>query len=155
MNKRKQKQIERITSACRALGAYPFQCHSCDPAYNAKRNLSGRTHYVDEDTLKYFDAQILQSRKTEDGLLFWLIESVRSRPNHGGYTRRFVPFDVFGEVLDDRNHWCQTTDKAVKYGRKWLEDFDVIVHYRAKIKNEIERRRNEALVASKALLAKV
>ena len=47
-------KTEQIIEACRAIRHYPYQCKSSYPDGDAVRNLEGRTHYADADTLKYF-----------------------------------------------------------------------------------------------------
>ncbi len=74
-----------------------FRDESSTALWNAQRNLSGRTHYADDDTLKCFGARVLQCSITDDGLLLGIVESV-SHPSLG---RLFRPvfFDVFGTVV--------------------------------------------------------
>lgn len=93
-------KIETIKNAIKALGFYPFREESSYPLNQAQRNLSGRTHYVDDDTLKGFGSRILETHITDEGLFFGLVESVK---NYDG-TRYFRPviFDVFGTVANDR-----------------------------------------------------
>ena len=75
-----------------------YQTVSCDPKINAQRNLMGRTHYVDPDTLKYHKARVLDSYVIDNGLLFGIVESVALDPQ--GHKRGFRPvvFDLFGRV---------------------------------------------------------
>ena len=47
------------------------------PKYNAQRNLAGRSHFVDDDTLRYFGARILNANAVANGRLFVIIHSVR------------------------------------------------------------------------------
>ena len=72
---------------------------SSDPKRNAQMNLKGRTHYVDDDTLRYFRARILMTRETDNGLLFAILESASADPEHKSRIFRGVVFDVFGTVL--------------------------------------------------------
>ncbi len=45
------------------------------PRENAQNNLIGRTHYVDDDSLRFHKSKILSTYVTDGGLLFTLIES--------------------------------------------------------------------------------
>lgn len=78
---------------------HPYRHESYDAKYNAQRNLQGRTHYADSDTLKYFHARITQSGCTDSGLIFWLIESVALDPRNSKRGFRYVLFDVAGNVI--------------------------------------------------------
>lgn len=71
-----------------------------DPKTNAQRNLSGRTHYVDDNTLRYHKSRILETYITDGGLLFAIIESCSSDFENRSRVFRPVIFDVFGNVVD-------------------------------------------------------
>jgi hypothetical protein len=76
-----------------------YRSESSDAKRNAQRNLAGRTHYVDDDTLRYFRARVLSARIVSDGLLFAILESASANPNHSKRIFRYVIFDLFGFVL--------------------------------------------------------
>ena len=130
---------ERITEALYTQGISLYGHQSCYPENDAPQNLLGRTHYVDADTLKYFSARILNAGHSEDGLLYWIAESVSSRPNNGGCTRRAVIFDVFGEVLTDHDNWHKVTDKAVGEALQFVRTFDAVKHTAQKLQERAKR----------------
>lgn len=70
-----------------------------NPKANAQDNLGGRTHYVDDDTLRFFHARVLASEVFADGLLFGLIESYAADMNNRTRGFRGVLFDVFGDTV--------------------------------------------------------
>lgn len=107
-----------------------FRQESCDAKYNAQRNLQGRTHYVDDDTLRYFKARILSSQHAADGLLFALVESVALDPNNSMRGYRFAIFDIFGTVLarPDLEHAFKTSDRARKALRDAIDKIDAKAH---------------------------
>ena len=134
--KSKIDKSARLNAAMNAAYVRPYRCESgCYPEYDAQRNLQGRTHYVDPDTLKGFQAKILNAGHSKDGLLYWLVESVQSRPNHGGYTRRAIVFDVFGDIVNERadmsetqGEWFKDTRKAEAAAFEFLKGFDAVKH---------------------------
>lgn len=145
----------RLESAMTAANIRPFRCESSYPENDAPRNLQGRTHYCDPDTLRYFKARILNGGHTKDGLLYWFVESVQSRPDHGGYNRRAVVFDVFGDIVNERagtdgGDWFKDTSKAEKSAFEFLKTFDAPRHTAAKLK---ERAKREILEAKRTLAA--
>lgn len=77
-----------------------YRNESSDPKRNAQRNLQGRTHYVDDDTLRFHKSRILSARHVDGGLLFAIVTS--DATDYQGKTRgfRYVVFDLFGTVLD-------------------------------------------------------
>jgi hypothetical protein len=93
-----------------------YSRESSYPKTNAQINLSGRTHYVEDQSLKYHHARILSSGHTYDGLLFYIIESCAADHLNKNRVIRGVVFDVFGKVvyrpsLEDS---FKTSDKARK-----------------------------------------
>ena len=98
-----------------------YRNEGSDPKGNAQRNLIGRTHYVDDDTLRFHHSRILSARHTDNGLLFAIVEScgLDWRNTKRGY--RYVIFDLFGTVLSrvDLEHCFKSSDKATK--EMWAE----------------------------------
>jgi hypothetical protein len=153
----KEIKSARLTAAMHAANVRPFRCESCYPEYDAPRNLQGRTHYVDADTMKAFKAKILNGGCTKDGLLYWLVESVQSRPDHGGYTRRAVVFDIFGTIVNERpdfretqGEWLKDTRKAEESAFAFLKSFDAVTHTAAKLRENAKR---DILAAKRTLAA--
>lgn len=77
-----------------------YERKSSYPKNDAQQNLAGRTHYVDDDTLKYFRARVLSSHAPYNGLLFAILESSSGDYQHKSRIFRYVIFDIFGTVLD-------------------------------------------------------
>lgn len=76
-----------------------FQQHSSPPKYNAQRNLCGRTHYVDDDTLRWHKSHVLSTHVIDNGLLFAITTSDALDMHNTKRGYRYVIFDVFGIVL--------------------------------------------------------
>lgn len=120
--------IETIKTALRHAGSYPFRQESCYPENDAERNLQGRTHFADPQTRRYFKSRILDASVSHDGLVYWLIESNRSKPYESVKNKRFVAFDVFGTQLFKQDSWHKTSKAALAEGKEWLASFDAIAH---------------------------
>lgn len=86
-----------------------YQTESYDVKINAQRNLQGRTHYVDDDTLKYHKSRVMSCHVVDGGLLLALVMSDALDYNNTKRGFRFVVFDVFGNVVER-----QTFDEAFK-----------------------------------------
>lgn len=128
-------------------GITGFTSHSCNPKYNAQRNLAGRTHYADDDTLAFFKARILSARDEANGLLFILLESVSGISKDARKTKRAVIFDVFGTVVNDRdgeNAWHATSNKARKGAMEFVESFDAVSHTLAELERKAKRLEEES-----------
>ena len=83
---------------------------------NAQQNLEGRTHYVDDATLRFHKSRILRAKAVDQGMLFALIESYAADMH--GRTRLFrhVIFDITGHTIDrpDMEHGHKTRKAAEK-----------------------------------------
>jgi len=77
-----------------------FRDDSSDPKANAQRNLCGRTHYVDDDTLRFHKSRVLSAHVVDQGLLFAIVTSDGKSMDGGGRVYRYVVFDLFGFVVE-------------------------------------------------------
>jgi hypothetical protein len=66
---------------------------------NAQANLTGRTHYVDDETLKWHHSRVLSAGHTDQGLLFYILTSDALDMHNTKRGYRYVIFDVFGHVI--------------------------------------------------------
>ncbi len=76
-----------------------YRNESSNAKTNAQRNLCGRTHYVDDDTLRWHKSRVLSTRCVDGGLLFAIITSDALDMNNTRRGFRYVIFDVFGDTL--------------------------------------------------------
>ena len=106
-------------------------------------NLQGRTHYVDDNTLKFHKSRVLNTFVTNNGLLFGIVESYVVDCHNSTRAFRPVIFNIFGDVVTRRKledgfksskqavkaFWNdvyeldarQITLDEVEYQRKWHE----------------------------------
>lgn len=93
-----------------------YRNESSDPKTNAQRNLCGRTHYVDDETLRWHKSRVLSARVVDEGLLFAIVTSDALDMNNTKRGYRFVVFDVFGTVLErpKLEESYRTSEKAAK-----------------------------------------
>ena len=103
-----------------------FDDKSYKPQRNAQMNLIGRTHYVDDSTLKYFYARVVASGTECKGLIFWIIESHAVDMNNTQREFRFIVFDVGGHVLEraENGEGYRTRSKARKALDAYLATID-------------------------------
>lgn len=130
-----------------ALNIKLFDNNSYHAGRDAFANLSGKTHYVDPDTLRYFHIRIVYAQPAECGLIYWIIESAAK--DHENKTRgfRFVAFDLFGTVLHRAKleDMTRTSDQAKKQFYAWFETFDAVNHYKTAFATMAEKSKREAL----------
>jgi len=109
-----------------------------NPLAVAQDQLNGRTHYYNDETLKYFKARVLYAKPASSGLLFVTVESVPKNYDGTGRGFRAVCFDLFGESIyrPDFENLHKTRDKALKAFYTWLNEFSELDHYRNKLAYE-------------------
>jgi hypothetical protein len=142
----------KIESALNILGVRLYRQESCYSLSDAQKNLQGRTHYVDNDTLKGFRARVLNAFPSHDGLVYWIIESVGNKPFDGKANKRFVAFDVFGDVISDREQWHTTSKAADKERRAFLDSFDAEKHTESRLLEKAKRDTENAQAVFNAIL---
>ena len=91
-------------------------------------NLSGRTHYVDPDTRRFFRARILKAVALCDGLIFGIIESASADYENSRRIFRPVFFDLDGNVIarTDLADCFRTKAGAEKEFWRMLDKIDAI-----------------------------
>ena len=90
-----------------------YRNESSDPKFNAQRCLSGLTHYVDDDTLRFHKSRIISTYVVDHGLLFALVESVALDMHNTKRGFRYVVFDTFGNVINRAPlDECYSTSKS-------------------------------------------
>lgn len=103
--------LENIKKALAQAGVYPYQSrYFSSPKDMAQEQLSNRTHYADDSTLRFFGARINETRQDDNGLWFALRESLE-KPGVGRI-HRWAIFDVFGTC--ERTEDCKTAKQADK-----------------------------------------
>lgn len=148
MTARKTKlSDETARTIAHAIGTAPFERRSYDAKFMAQQNLSGKTHYADDDTLKFFHARINHCRTECHGLILVIVESAAKDMHNTSRGHRFVAFDLFGTVINDRDHvdaMRAKSDKAIDDMHAWLESFDVLAHYKGAIAERAARLKRQA-----------
>lgn len=135
-----------IAEMLRPLNVSLFTHKSGDPKYNAQQNLSGRTHYVSDDTLRWHHSRVLSSGIIGNawGLLFSITESVALDMNNTSRGKRCVVFDVFGTTVyhPDLENTFSTSEAAQKARDK--TPFDLVAHYKEAIAHKLHYAEKEA-----------
>jgi len=127
---------------------------SDDPKIDAQRNLALRTHYVDDDTLRFHRSRVLGTAILADGLLFALIESYAVDPDNTQRAFRPVVFDLFGTVvLDNPDEGYSTKREAITALDLWRKEIDAAQLTLAAIEQN-EQRHALAMAELRATLAK-
>lgn len=145
------EQIKALTETVKAAGGNLFRSESGDPKYDAQRNLMGRTHYVDPDTLRWHKSRILSRAILANGLLYRITESVALDMHNTKRGKRCVVFDVFGSTVyhPDLESCFSTSDAARNAAQK--QEIDLIAHYRTAIAERLHWAKQDAEKAEKAL----
>ena len=139
---------DNARSIADAIGQTLFERKSSYSAKdNAQMNLQGRTHYVDDSTLKCFHSRVMSGRDTDHGLIFAIVESVAKDYNNRSRGFRFVAFDIEGTVINDRASATDTVSTSAKAERDmwdFLDGFDVLAHYKKVMEYKADRYKVQA-----------
>jgi len=122
-----------------------YRSESSNPKWNAQRNLSGRTHYVDDDTLRFHKSRILYSTVVDNGLMFALIESVAVVMDGSKRGFRYAIFDIFGDCIErpKLEERYATGEKARRAMWDTLNSINAKAHTFAAIKAQEQRYKQE------------
>ena len=147
------EEIQSIIKALAMIHKQPFQNNSDDGKYNAQRALSGLTHYVDDDTLRWHKSRVISSRAICDGLLFRTTcsDALDMQNTKRGF--RSVVHDLFGSCTSrpGLENTERTSQKAI--AKSDAEEIDLVAHYRAALATELRRAAESAAELENALAA--
>lgn len=143
--------IAAIIAALSKIHVRPFERKSCDTKRNAQQNLDGKTHYVDEDTLRWHKSRVLEARALHGGLLFEVVASDAMDMHNTKRGFRVVTFDLFGTTIDRPKLDEATATKAAAIKRSDGQTIDLVAHYQAAIAHELRNREREAAELREAL----
>ena len=120
--------------------------YSDNPTISAQKNLEGRTHFVDPQTLKFHGSRVLSALPVSDGAFFKIIETTSLDYQHTKRGYRAVVFDLFGTTIyhPDLENTHTSKEKADKAFYAWFDTFDEIGHYQKAIAEKITRLNKEA-----------
>jgi len=108
---------------------------------DAQKNLMGKTHYVDPDTLRFHNSRVLSSYEVDCGSLFAILESCTIDPSDRSRGFRFVVFDLGGMVIGRASLGEAFPSKAQAENAmwKWLDAFDVAAHYKERLDDHLRK----------------
>lgn len=145
------EQLAAIEAALLKIHVRPFDTKSSDAKYNAQRNLSGLTHYVDDDTLRFHKSRVQCASTLANGLLFYICTSDALDMHNSRRGFRYVVFDVFGTTVSRPDlESAKATRAAARREFEKLE-FDVVAHYAAALAHNLERMRGDLAELETAL----
>ena len=127
-------QLDKILTAFNVL---PFRQESYKPKYNAQSNLNERTHYVDDQTLRFFNCRINGSKHIMQGSYFMLNESLPIGGFDAPRKHRVTLFDLTGEVVLQTEGY-NSSKKASEAFWAAFDSFDHVGHYERKAAYKID-----------------
>jgi len=121
---------------------YRFEQKSYDAKRCAQLNLVGRTHYVDDATLKCFSSRILKTVISDDGLLLALVESYKGFDDKRLF--RPVVFNILGWTIDRPDMASGFKTKAQAIVAMWdaLNNINAIEHTKKALASHLESETN-------------
>jgi hypothetical protein len=139
--------IQLAQTICQAFDQqqYSSKCLRTAKA-NAQAMLEGRTHYVDDSTMRYFNSRITLAQPSTFGMFYLITESVSFDPQNSKRGFRSVLFDINGQVVyrPTLEELENTSTKAEKTFYKWFESFNAKTYYKNQIKEKIIQTNRQA-----------
>ena len=121
----------------------PFESYGYSQKGLAQKNLMGKTHYVDDQTLRYHKSRVLAcyAPAVYHGTICTIVESCALDIHNTKRGFRFVAFDLGGEVLTRASleESYKTSKQATDAMWEWLDDLDVVTHYKDKMRDMIRK----------------
>lgn len=147
------EEIAAIIAALEKIHVRPFAQESGDPKYDAQRNLRGKTHYVDDDTLRFHKSRVLSSARLHGGLLLRIITSDALDMHNTKRGFRAVVFDVFGTTVERPSLDNASKTKAQAYKQSEATEIDLVAHYKAALASQASWKQREIDELNGALAA--
>lgn len=146
-----QQQIDSIKAALDKMRIRLFEEKSSCPKYDAQRNLSGLTHYYDDETLRWHKSRVLSSSTLFGGLFHASITSDGLEMHGSKRGFRYVVHDVFGTCVSrPKLEECFSTRCQAVKAFESLE-IDILAHFKAAIASICQDKANELNQAQQAL----
>ena len=127
-----------------------YSQYSYNPRYNAQHNLRGRTHFVDDDTLRHFSGRVLSAYDSADGRLFVVVHSQRENWDNANRIFSYAIFDLAGCVVAGRVQSYKTAAKARKECAEMLAlldadqiTLDALSHLEGRFANDMRYAREK------------
>tara|TARA_R110002012_G_scaffold315040_1_gene528329 strand:+ start:1335 stop:1760 length:426 start_codon:yes stop_codon:yes gene_type:complete len=92
-----------------------YSQHSYNARYNAQHNLRGRSHFVDDATLRYFSGRVLSAYDSADGRLFVVVHSQATSLNDATRVYSYAIFDLAGSVINEHTKHYKSAATARKH----------------------------------------
>ena len=142
-----KEQRLKLRDALDKAGVFHFrQNSSYKPKYSAQNALAGKSHYVDDGTLRYFNAKVLDAGPILDGLFYYIRES---KEHSNGFDRvhDYKYFDIFGNTVREMDKKserdeCYTSAQLAKSEQRWF-DVNPIEYYSKKLAERKMRKQAE------------
>jgi hypothetical protein len=144
-----------LAAAMRCAGLNIYEARGYNPKDCAQFNLSGRTHYVDPDTLRFHKARITSAQPISMGSFFLIVESCAVDYHNTRRTFRAVCFDIFGTVIyrPDLDSGSTSTQAASDAFYKFWNQFNQAAYYQEKLKDKTRRAQEAEIVFNQTLKA--
>lgn len=116
-----------------------FEHKFSDPKTDAQTNLQGLTHYVDKDTLHYFNSKILSCAPLGENRFFYVVETLQGPGSKR--IKRISLFDLLGtNMVQFEGSVSIKTEKLIEQVVDYLSTINIKDYYRAKL---VEKRRRD------------
>ena len=146
-----ESELSLIREALAKLHVRLFTHESSDAKWNAQRNLSGKTHYVDDDTLRFHHSRVLGTAILHGGLLLRVTCSDALDMHNTKRGFRCAVFDVFGTTVSRPTLEQAKSTKQAAIKASEQETIDLVKHYREAINSKTYHAQQDITDCNKTL----
>tara|TARA_Y100000996_G_C22552445_1_gene654237 strand:+ start:253 stop:798 length:546 start_codon:yes stop_codon:yes gene_type:complete len=143
-----KEQRQHLVKTLNKAGVFEYrQNSSYKPKYAAQSALAGKSHYVEDSTLGFFRAKVLDAGPICNGLFYFIRES-KDHSNDFDRVHNYVYFDVWGNIVEKmrqkaKDDECYTSAQVAK-SEQAVFDVDPIDYYTTKLRDRSRRAEKEA-----------
>ena len=122
----KEQQLA-LRDALDKAGVFHFrQNSSYKPKYSAQNALAGKSHYVDDQTLRLFNAKVLDAGPILQGLFYFIRESKSNGFDHVERIHDYKYFDIWCNTVREMDKKserdeCYSTSQLAKSEQRWFD----------------------------------
>ena len=150
-----KEQRLKLRDALDKAGVFHFRMNSSyKPKLAAQNALAGKSHYVDDQTLKLFNSKVLDAGPILDGLFYFIRESKSNGFDHVERIHDYKYFDIWGNTVREMDKKserdeCYSSAQLANSEQRWF-DVNPLEYYSRELNRRAVQKQAEVEAYKKA-----